>query len=101
MNAPTGIEVDHRNHNGLDNRRSNLRLATGHQNQGNRRPQGGSPRFKGVYLSRSKWVAQIRFGGSKRYLGRFTVEEDAARAYDAAARLIFGEFACTNFNLAK
>jgi len=98
MSAPPGVHVDHRNHNGLDNQRSNLRLASVSQNHGNTRiRQGGTSRFKGVYRDRGRWVAGIIEDGARRNLGRFLVEEDAARAYDAAARRIFGEFALTNF----
>jgi len=93
--------VDHANRNGLDNRRENLRPATGSQNQGNRRSvPGSSSRYKGVswHKQRRKWRASIRPpGGPHRHLGLFADEEDAARVYDAAAREAFGSFACLNF----
>jgi hypothetical protein len=98
MNAQPGECYDHINRDGLDNRRSNLRLATNQQNQMNRGRKGGTSRFKGVSWDRQKslWLAQMGRGrGSK--IGRFHAEEDAARAYDRAAREKFGEFACTNF----
>ena len=99
MNAPPGMEVDHRNGNGLDNRRANLRLATKAQQQGNSPPHGGVSRFKGVAWDkrRSKWWAQLRARGERQWLGYFTDEADAARAYDAAAREAFGEFARLNY----
>jgi len=100
MQPDSGFEIDHRNHDGLDNRRSNLRVATGGQNQGNQRPQlGRTSRFKGVYFDKrnQKWRAQIMVDGRKRHLGRFTDETNAARAYDAAALTHFGEFALVNF----
>jgi hypothetical protein len=90
--------TDHLNHDGLDNRRQNLRPATTSQNRQNQRPPiGGSSRFKGVsWHKRSrKWVAQM--GGEQHYLGSFASEEDAARAYDCAARQAYGEFAYLNF----
>lgn len=92
--------VDHVNHNGLDNRRSNLRPATNSQNAANRRPYAGrSSRFKGVSWDKqkSRWFVLITVNGRRRYLGRFRDEEAAARAYDAAARELFGGFACLNF----
>jgi hypothetical protein len=94
MVAPDGKQVDHRNGDKLDNRRGNLRLATQAQNQGNRpkRP-GGSSRFKGVTRSKNRWLAIC---GAKK-VGAFDNEEDAARAYDAAALVRFGEFAFLNF----
>lgn len=92
--------VDHVNGNGLDNRRENLRQATIAQNRHNSRPQAGSSsRFKGVCWDRGvrKWRAAIKVDGKQRYLGIYTSEEDAARAYDAAAREAFGEYAYLNF----
>ena len=91
--------IDHRNGNGLDNQRSNLRPATQSQNNWNARGRSGTSEFKGVSLYRrtSRWRAQIRHSGHSRHLGLFDTPEDAARAYDAAARQLFGEFARPNF----
>jgi hypothetical protein len=100
LNAPTGLSVDHIDHDGLNNRRSNLRLGTQSQNLGNARNiRGGSSRFKGVTWSkiRRTWIAEIGVGGKMIYLGSFAVEEEAARAYDAAAVATWGEYACLNF----
>jgi MarR family len=91
--------VDHRNHNGLDNQRHNLRPATPAQNLANQRPQAGcTSRYKGVYWHslRLKWHARITINGRSVNLGLYVREEDAARAYDAAALLHFGEFAHVN-----
>ena len=100
MNAPAGRDVDHANSDGLDNRRSNLRIATRSQNLGNRRKMPGrSSRYKGVtwHKARHKWRAYIGAGGVLRHLGYFLDEADAALAYDRAALEAWGEFARTNF----
>ena len=99
MQPPNGWEVDHINGDGLDNRRCNLRICTRTQNARNVRAQQGSSSFKGVSWIRSakKWRAGIRASGKKIYLGQFDAEEDAARAYDDAARTLHGEFAWLNF----
>ena len=91
--------VDHRNHNGLDNRRTNLRLCTHGQNQANQVSRRGVSRFKGVHFAKAnqKWCAQITIRQRQFYLGYHETEELAARAYDAAAIEHFGEFACLNF----
>lgn len=92
--------VDHRDHDGLNNQRSNLRPATQVQNGQNQRPQvGKSSRYKGVswYKASNAWRARLRVNKTLMYLGSFASELEAAYAYDAAAREAFGEFACTNF----
>lgn len=92
------FEIDHRNRNGLDNRRQNLRPATRTQNNANSQKRAGTTSvFKGVCRHKSAWVANAGGPGKKRYLGRFNSERDAALAYDRAAREIFGEFARLNF----
>lgn len=105
MDAKKGEKVDHRNHNKLDNRKSELRICNQRQNVGNSRVQQRpkSSVFKGVcwYAKRSKWLASIKktVNGKKRnhYLGVFTDEVSAARAYNAAALEHFGpEFALLN-----
>ena len=90
-------EVDHRNGDGLDNRRENLRKATAQQNGMNSRSRGGSSRFKGVFGRRGRWKASIRNNYKTVHLGDFDTEEGAARAYDEAARRLHGEFARVNF----
>lgn len=99
MSARNGQEVDHKDHNPLNNARENLRLCTPTQNQHNTRARKNSrSQFKGVYPVRGgKWAAQIHRKSQKIYLGAFATEEDAAKAYDEAAKMHYGEFACLNF----
>jgi hypothetical protein len=95
----TGAEsVDHRDGNTLNNTRENLRLATTSQNMMNSAPKKGR-RFKGVfrYNRGPRWLVLIGVDGRQRRVGVFDSEEDAARAYDGAARKLHGEFARLNF----
>ncbi len=87
--------VDHINGDRLDNRRANLRTASAKQNTRNSRPQGQRP-YKGVTFQKGKWVAQIGVDGRRVYLGRHTTIIEAARAYNAAAKRLHGEFAWLN-----
>ena len=99
MNAPSGVDVDHINHDPLDNRRSNLRLCTRSQNICNRRmPRGPNTPYRGVSRRQDckSWRAQIKADGRNIHLGNFHTPEEAARAYDAAARHYYGEFATLN-----
>ena len=100
MNAPPHLVVDHINHDGLDNRKKNLRLCTHLENLRNARPsRGGSSEYKGVYWHKGskKFVAQIAFKAKRIWLGYFKNEIEAAKAYDKAAKKFFGEFAFLNF----
>lgn len=94
-----GVEADHRNGCGLDNRRVNLRPATRNQNQWNRRPQVKTSKYKGVSWNKGakKWKAQIRFDSKKIHLGYFDSEIEAAKAYGRKAKEMFGEFARINY----
>lgn len=100
MDAPAGKVVDHKNHNTLDNRRTNLRICTRSQNHMNELPhREGSSKYKGVSWNKAcnKWKAFISKEGYIGRLGGFTCEVEAAKAYDEAAKELFGEFAYLNF----
>jgi hypothetical protein len=99
MNNPAGFVVDHRNREGLDNRKSNLRLATRSQNNCNRKQMQGTSKYRGVCYNKrtKKWRAAISFNGMYKHLGLFETEEEAGRAYDEAAKELHGEFATLNF----
>lgn len=94
--------LDHRNGDGLDCRRANLRPASLLQNLWNRpKPKHNTSGRKGVARNWRRggvWVARITVYGKQKWLGSFKRRDDAARAYDAAARKFFGEFARTNFD---
>jgi hypothetical protein len=91
--------IDHRNGNGLDNQKDNLRIATASQNAANQGARVGTSQYKGVSWERRqrKWKAQVRVNGQIQYLGYFTDEEEAARAYDTAALATWGDYARLNF----
>lgn len=95
----TDLFVDHRDRNGLNNQRDNLRIATASQNQRNRRScKQSTSKYLGVFQEkgRKKWVASIGNNGQKIRIGRFLSEEDAALAYNEAAIKFHGEFANLN-----
>jgi hypothetical protein len=102
LNAPAGSIVDHRYGDGLDNRKVNLRIATIAQNQHNRRKTARqtTSKYKGVSFKRDrkKYYAQIGCNSKRINLGSFDNEVDAAKAYDEAAKKLFGEFARLNFD---
>jgi len=101
--APKGKLIDHFNHNGLDNRRTNLRAATRGQNTCNcRKHTGCSSRYKGVCFHKNKhsgypWDTYINDNGRRIHLGVYKTEVEAARAYDEAAKKYHGRFATLNF----
>lgn len=100
MDAVVGQQIDHANGDGLDCRRSNLRVATHGQNQQNRSVRRDCKSgFKGVQWEArtGRWRARIIVARKVIRLGRHATSEEAARAYDNAALEHFGEFALLNF----
>ena len=92
------ISVDHKNHNGLDNRKSNLRVCTASQNMMNRRgaQKNSTTGWRGVYIDKRnpirKFYSEIRAGKKKIFLGYFKTVSEARRAYASANRKYYGEF---------
>ena len=101
LGAKKGEFVDHVNGNGLDNRRSNIRICTISQNHQNRRKSPNtSSKYKGVWFNKktNRWIATIKSTDMKwqKSLGVYKTELEAAKAYDTEAVKCFGEFARTN-----
>lgn len=99
MPPAEGYEIDHINGNGLDNRKSNLRICKHQQNMWNRKAVTGSAsKYKGVdwYAASGSWRAYIKIDGKQKHLGCYKSEDDAARAYNKAAIELHGEFARLN-----
>lgn len=101
MKAESKTDVDHINHNKLDNRKSNLRICTRSQNMQNMKPSDDG--YKGVsyfgdYKAKriKKWRARIRYNYEYIYLGYHKTEKEAAKAYNIKAKELFGEFAYLN-----
>lgn len=90
------IVIDHINHNGLDNRKSNLRICTNQENIMNCNiPKNNKSGCKGVYWSKdkNKWTVQVSVNGKTKYIGRYNKYEDAVKARKEAAEKYYGEFA--------
>ncbi len=97
LDAPPCLEVDHINHDKLDNRRCNLRLVTVSQNQQNKAPSPNKVSiYKGVTLMKGRWRATISVNGKYTHLGYYSSESEAAEAYNRAAAEYFGEYARLN-----
>jgi hypothetical protein len=99
MNTPDGVETDHKDGNALNNQRSNLRICTHSQNCHNRKKRADNTSgYKGVFTTKGKkWRAQIRVNGKSIHIDVFSTREEAAHAYDEAAKKYHGEFADLNF----
>lgn len=98
MNAPKELEIDHINRNKIDNRKINLRLCDHSQNTMNVKRKPESSKYKGVHFCKEtdKWRAKISAYGKTICLGRFNSQEEAASAYDHAAKKHHGDFAVLN-----
>jgi len=99
MGDPIGLQIDHINHDTLDNRRSNLRFATASQNSANRRGHGKlgikgitCRTYKGKRKTTTRFVARITFNYAKIYIGDFKTLAEAECAYNTKATELFGEF---------
>lgn len=98
MDAKEGEQVDHKDGNGLNNTKANLRIATELQNSFNKRKTRGKSQYKGVCRDKNdiRWTASIRLKGRLNHIGNFINERMAAAAYNFHARSKFGEFAWLN-----
>ena len=101
LNCSEELQIDHKNGNGLDNQRSNLRTCNNQQNHFNTAPQKNtSSKYKGVCWDKrkSKYMSKIMVDGKCIFLGYHDNEIESALCYDNAAQKYFGEFARLNFN---
>jgi len=99
MNTPIHLEVDHVDHNTLNNQRYNLRNCSHCQNSKNQKSHKDSTsKYKGVFQKRpDRFQSHITQNGKIIHLGTYKTEEEAARAYDEAAKRLHGKFAYLNF----
>lgn len=93
------FQIDHKNGNGLDNRRENIRICSYSQNQMNKvSSRGKTSKYKGVnFCSKRGYISRIKLNYKEIYIGSFKLEKEAALAYDKKAKELFGEFARLNF----
>lgn len=100
MSPEANQVVDHIDHDLRNNQRSNLRICTRAENQANQQKQkrDTSSKYKGVYFAKKagKWYAQIKKNKKTMYLGGYSTQEEAAKAYNNKAKELFGEFAKLN-----
>jgi len=99
MYAPKGMHVDHKDRNGLNNQRSNLRICSNIQNCYNRGAnKGGSSKYKGVCFCNThrRWRARLMINGNAKMLGYFKTELEAGIIINIAARKYHGEFSRPN-----
>lgn len=99
LNAPKGLQVDHVDHNGLNNQKNNIRICSSKENNVNIKSQKNSTsKYLGVSFekSRNKWKACIRFNGKQKTIGRYNTEDEAGLAYNKEAVIHHGDFANLN-----
>lgn len=96
MNPPEGMDVDHINHDLLDNRLKNLRICDRSENNANRIIVTNRTGFKGVHKIGNKYTSHIGYKNNNVYLGIYKTPQEAAKEYDNVAIQLFGEFALTN-----
>ena len=99
MEVDIDKQIDHKDGDGLNNQRENLRICTCAENSHNMRKfRGKSSKYKGVSVDKNGYITAYFYNNSKSfYIGRFKTEESAAKAYDKMAREYYGEFANLNF----
>lgn len=96
MDNPENMVIDHINHNGLDNRKCNLRICTNQENICNCEiPKNNKSGCKGVYWAKDKqkWTVQVTINNKTKYIGRYTNLEDAIKARQEASKKYYGDFA--------
>ena len=97
LNVPKGFEVDHIDGNPLNNRRENLRIGTHAQNISNAKlRKDNTSGYKGVIKNGSGWAARLWFNRKQINIGTYRTKEEAAKAYNQAAKVYFGEYARLN-----
>ena len=100
LNVPKDKQIDHKDGNGLNNQKENLRIASRSQNQANSKSESGKSKFKGVCpFGKNRWRAYIVKDWKQNHIGCFNSESEAAKAYDKKAIELYGEYAKTNFNM--
>jgi hypothetical protein len=98
LSCPIGMEVDHIDGNGLNNKKENLRIATHQQNNFNKKPYANNKvGLKGVREDRGKFIATITHNYKTIYIGSYKTKEEAGIAYDKKALECFGDFAYLNY----
>jgi HNH endonuclease/AP2 domain len=98
MNVTNSLQIDHKDHDPLNNRRTNLRLATQSQNQHNTFVKANSKTgIKGIHRTKNgRYIARIMYQGKRLQLGYFQTSQEASEAYNKAAIKYHGEFALLN-----
>jgi hypothetical protein len=95
---PNDMQIDHINHNKLDNRKCNLRICTDQQNRRNCPPSSANTSgYIGIQKNGKRWQARTEIHDKLCFIGSFDTQEEAAHAYDKKVKELFGEFAYTNF----